>query len=393
MPISRDRRNKVFVSYSHKDIEWLKRLQIHLKDLERHGFIELWDDTKICTGAQWRKEISDALSTASVAILLISADFIASDFIAKNELPPLLAAAQSEGVAILPLIISPSRFEQIESLARFQSVNPASKPLIGLSKVEQEQYLVKLSDDVLHIIKEDLTGENKWRKETRPISGMSRDTGTAPPIQAEHIVRRRSFTGGLIVIAIVVAVAILLAVIKGWFSNGKPDAEIYRVRVTVINSQNVPVEDAKVWSSFGGEPKKVSGGWQFDIPSASKPQGGQLSIFALSEGDSLTGQANVVLGNDYNPAVTVKLMQDETATVRGQVVNGKNQAIAGARVVVVGYESDVVITKENGNFELPAHAAVGQMVTLHAERLGYDPVTQRHPAGRHPATLVMEETP
>jgi hypothetical protein len=38
---------------------------------------------------------------------------------------------------------------------------------------------------------------------------------------------------------------------------------IYRVRVTVIGPQGTPVEDAKVWSSIGGEPKKVAGGWQF----------------------------------------------------------------------------------------------------------------------------------
>jgi hypothetical protein len=217
-----------------------------------------------------------------------------------------------------------------------------------------------------------------------------------PAVQAAKKTSRRSLIAGIAAAVITVAGAITVAFINGWFAGGKPNvkpsAEIYRVRVTVINPQDVPVEHAKVWSSFGGEAKKVAGGWQFDIPSASKPHNGQLSVFALDEGDSLTGQANVILDNDYNPAVTVKLKHDETATVRGQVVDGKNQAIAGARVVVIGYESDVVITKEDGNFELPAHA-VGQMVTLHAEKPGYDAVTQRHPAGRHPATLVLEKTP
>jgi hypothetical protein len=84
-----------------------------------------------------------------VAVLLISADFIASDFIAEDELQPLLAAAEKNGVKILSLILSPSRYEKIESLSKYQSVNPPSKPLIGLPKVEQEAYLVKLSDDVL----------------------------------------------------------------------------------------------------------------------------------------------------------------------------------------------------------------------------------------------------
>jgi hypothetical protein len=169
MQVPGERRNKVFISYSHQDSEWLKRLQIHLKDLERRGLVELWDDTKIRPGAKWRQEISDALASACVAILLVSADFIASDFVAEDELPPLLAAAESDGVAILLLILSPSRFEQMESLARFHSVNPPSKPLIGLTKVEQEQYLVKLGNDVLRSVKEGFTSKNQLRKEALPI--------------------------------------------------------------------------------------------------------------------------------------------------------------------------------------------------------------------------------
>ena len=159
----------------------------------------------------------------------------------------------------------------------------------------------------------------------------------------------------------------------------------------MIDQQDVPVEDAKVWSTAGGEPKKVQGGWQFDIPKATKPPEGKLTLFASQETNFLRGQASLILTENLNPTATINLKPDDSAMVRGQVVDGKNRAIAGAQVFVVGYEANVVITKEGGNFEMQAHAAAGQTVILHAEKSGYDPVTQEHPAGNHPATLVLEK--
>jgi hypothetical protein len=55
-------RTQVFISYSHKDAEWLERLQVHLKPLERKGKLERWDDTCIKTGEKWREAIREVLS-------------------------------------------------------------------------------------------------------------------------------------------------------------------------------------------------------------------------------------------------------------------------------------------------------------------------------------------
>ncbi len=136
-------RKQLFISYSHKDEKWLKRLQVHLKPLERLGTVVRWDDTMIMPGTKWREEIQKAVASAKVVVLLISADFFASDFITTNELPPLLAAAEMEGAVILPIIVSPSWFEQTASLARFQAVNPPSKPLVNMNKGAQEKVFVK----------------------------------------------------------------------------------------------------------------------------------------------------------------------------------------------------------------------------------------------------------
>lgn len=145
-------RSTVFVSYSHKDKAWLERLHVHLKPLEREGKLDRWDDTRIHTSQRWREEIRKAIDAARVAVLLISADFLASDFIATDELPPLLSAAEDEGVAIMSVIVKPCRFKQTPSLEQFQAVNPGLKPLISMSESEQEELFVKLTEDIMRVV-------------------------------------------------------------------------------------------------------------------------------------------------------------------------------------------------------------------------------------------------
>jgi serine/threonine protein kinase len=142
------RRAKVFVSYSHGDAVWLTRLRIHLRPLERTHDIEVWDDTRITPGSKWKEEIQKAIESATVAVLLVSADFLASDFIASDELPPLLKAAEDAGAIILPVILSPCRFESTKTLSGFQAVNPPTKPLINMTRGEQEETFVKVSGHI-----------------------------------------------------------------------------------------------------------------------------------------------------------------------------------------------------------------------------------------------------
>jgi tetratricopeptide (TPR) repeat protein len=128
----------LIVSYSHADTAWLKRVQVHLRPLGRDGQIDLWDDTRIQAGARWREEIRTALARARVAVLLISADFFSSDFIATKELPPLLEAERKRGLVILGVHLSASRFDRDQVLSEYQTVNSPDRPIESLSKADQE---------------------------------------------------------------------------------------------------------------------------------------------------------------------------------------------------------------------------------------------------------------
>ena len=69
---------------------------------------------------------------------MVSADFLASDFIIDNELPPLLHAAEKKGPLIIPVILKPCRFTREKNLREFQSINPPDEPVSMLDENEQE---------------------------------------------------------------------------------------------------------------------------------------------------------------------------------------------------------------------------------------------------------------
>ncbi len=128
----------------------MQRLLVHLRPLEKKGSIDLWADTKIKPGDDWKKEISAALSRAKVAILLVTADFLASDFIVENELPPLLISAEKEGVRIIPVVLKPCGFLRDENLSKFHAINNPEVPLMKLSDVDQEEIYAKIADTVAY---------------------------------------------------------------------------------------------------------------------------------------------------------------------------------------------------------------------------------------------------
>lgn len=139
---------KVFISYSHKDSDALERLKVHLTPQERAGLVDRWDDTRIQSGQDWNVEIKRALDAANIAVLIVSADFLASDYIHKNELPPLLDAAEKEGLIVMSVILKPCRFTQTASLAQYQSVNPPDRPWSALNAHEREMLWLKVTEDI-----------------------------------------------------------------------------------------------------------------------------------------------------------------------------------------------------------------------------------------------------
>jgi hypothetical protein len=146
------KRNTVFICYARKDSKFLSELHEHLAPYIRLADITVWDDTRLRGGDEWRAEIQKALTSAQVAICLVSHSFRASTFIAQNELPPLLRATKSKGLVILPVIVGTCDFQETE-LAGVQAINDPHRPLRGLTPEKRNVEWVKVVRrvrDVLH---------------------------------------------------------------------------------------------------------------------------------------------------------------------------------------------------------------------------------------------------
>lgn len=138
----------VFVTYSHRDSRHLERLRVHLRPLERDLAIDLWDDTRLNAGDCWREQIAKAIENAHIGILLVSADFLASDYISENELPPLLDAARERGLVVIPIVLGHCRLQSIPVLSDIQAVNDPIRPIATLPVAEREKIWVKVAERV-----------------------------------------------------------------------------------------------------------------------------------------------------------------------------------------------------------------------------------------------------
>jgi NTP pyrophosphatase (non-canonical NTP hydrolase) len=138
-------RDLIFVSYCQIDFEWLERLQKMLRPLVRNKTLALWDDTMIRPGQRWRAEIDSALNRARVAVLLVSSDFLASDFVAESELPPLLERSQNGQLRIVWIPIKHCLYAHTE-IGKYQAAHDPSRPLDSLVRSEQDAALVKICE-------------------------------------------------------------------------------------------------------------------------------------------------------------------------------------------------------------------------------------------------------
>lgn len=174
-------KHKIFISYCHDETSELNELLTFLKPLERVASIEHWSDKALAGGDRWREEIDSALEGATIAILLVSQGFMASDFITTKEMPLILGHEHQRLLTVLPVFLSPSSAssipfgfevertgEQLEvRLTEFQGYASPGKTMADLGKANRQREYTRLVDDL------------RKRIERQPRESISRATSAA----------------------------------------------------------------------------------------------------------------------------------------------------------------------------------------------------------------------
>ena len=192
---------KIFISYSHKDNAWKDRLVTHLQVLQTQELLSIWHDSQIRAGGEWYQEIETALNEAGAAILLVSANFLTSDFILQEEVPRLLERRAKEGTKIFPLIVTPCAWEEVAWLGKFQVRPQEGRPLSGGTDHQIDADLTAFVKEVTRILSDDDGRET-------PQEPAAEVGGPAPPKRFGK--KRRRFTA-------LAAILLILVLALAWY--------------------------------------------------------------------------------------------------------------------------------------------------------------------------------
>ena len=118
----------VFIAYSHRDEALREELLKQLAVLERRGAIEIWYDRKISPGSDWDAEIAAKLESARVILLLVSSEFLASDYCSNREMKRAFERHAAKEACVVPVILRPALWTETE-LKTLQALPKDGRPV------------------------------------------------------------------------------------------------------------------------------------------------------------------------------------------------------------------------------------------------------------------------
>ncbi|MDZ8107597.1 MAG: toll/interleukin-1 receptor domain-containing protein [Nostoc sp. DedQUE12a] len=127
---------KVFFSYSHKDEALRDELANHLTMMKRQGVIEAWHDRQISAGTEWANAIDDNLEVADIILLLVSANFLASDYCYDKEMTRAMERHETREARVIPIILKPSDWNGAP-FGKLQALPKNAKPVTTWQDIDE----------------------------------------------------------------------------------------------------------------------------------------------------------------------------------------------------------------------------------------------------------------
>jgi len=169
---------KVFFSYAHEDEPLLNKLKSHLQPLRRQGLIDVWHDRDIHAGTEWEQEINEHLNDAEIILLLISPDFMNSEYCYSKEMQRALERHKQGKTKVIPINLRPvdwhgAPFNNIQSLPRNGKAvtssrwNSADEAFFDVAKGIREV----VEDLLSHTVTPAVT-PNNMPDELKPVDGI-----------------------------------------------------------------------------------------------------------------------------------------------------------------------------------------------------------------------------
>ncbi|TAK63714.1 MAG: TIR domain-containing protein [Bacteroidetes bacterium] len=155
----KEKRSKLFYSYSHKDEEMKNALETHLKLLQRQGLLETWNDRKIGAGEEWKGQIDENLEQADIILLLVSADFLASDYCYDIEMKRAMEKHEKKEAVVIPVIIRDVNWTKAP-FGKLQALPKDGKPVTSFKP--QDKAWKEISTGIENVVKKIL--DKKYRE-------------------------------------------------------------------------------------------------------------------------------------------------------------------------------------------------------------------------------------
>ncbi len=158
----------IFFAYSREDAKLRERLDKHLSGLKRRNFINTWYDGKIDAGTEWEKEIDFNLSKADIILLLISVDFIASDYCFEKEMKKAISRHEKGDAVIIPILLNPCDWSDLP-FSKIQGLPQNGKPVTSTDWESVEIALNEVANSIKSIVENLRASKSKHLKSINEV--------------------------------------------------------------------------------------------------------------------------------------------------------------------------------------------------------------------------------